>query len=100
MQARLSEVLEYTHAPPPVQLDPEHTTHVPAQRYQEICQRFGFARSYIGRLYSDVHERVRVGEQEATEASVRPVQCCEPASSGGGAASDEARGRGHPARLF
>ncbi|KDP25668.1 hypothetical protein JCGZ_24304 [Jatropha curcas] len=25
-------------APPPVQLDPEHTTHVPAQRYQEICQ--------------------------------------------------------------
>ncbi|KDP25154.1 hypothetical protein JCGZ_24256 [Jatropha curcas] len=40
-------------APPPVQLDPEHTTH----RYQEICQRFGFARSYIGRLYSDVHER-------------------------------------------
>ncbi|KDP27431.1 hypothetical protein JCGZ_20261 [Jatropha curcas] len=25
--------------------------------YQEICQRFGFARSYIGRLYSDVHER-------------------------------------------
>ncbi|KDP25687.1 hypothetical protein JCGZ_24242 [Jatropha curcas] len=44
-------------APAPVQLDPEHTTHVPAQRYQEICQRFGFARSYIGRLYSDVHER-------------------------------------------
>ncbi|KDP37643.1 hypothetical protein JCGZ_07843 [Jatropha curcas] len=44
-------------APPPVQLDPEHTTHVPTQRYQEICQRFGFARSYIGRLYSDVHER-------------------------------------------
>ncbi|KDP20428.1 hypothetical protein JCGZ_06045 [Jatropha curcas] len=27
-------------APPPVQLDPEHATHVPAQRYQEICQRF------------------------------------------------------------
>ncbi|KDP37644.1 hypothetical protein JCGZ_07844 [Jatropha curcas] len=42
-------------APPPVQLDPEHTTH-PAQRYQEICQRFGFARSYIGRLYSERHE--------------------------------------------
>ncbi|KDP27068.1 hypothetical protein JCGZ_22082 [Jatropha curcas] len=40
-------------APPPVQLDLEHTTH----RYQEICQQFGFARSYIGRLYSDVHER-------------------------------------------
>ncbi|KDP30120.1 hypothetical protein JCGZ_18231 [Jatropha curcas] len=44
-------------APPSVQLDPEHTTHVPAQRYQEICQRFGFALSYIGRLYSDVYER-------------------------------------------
>ncbi|KDP37569.1 hypothetical protein JCGZ_08260 [Jatropha curcas] len=26
-------------APPPVQLAPEHTTHVPAQRYQEICIR-------------------------------------------------------------
>ncbi|KDP22876.1 hypothetical protein JCGZ_02391 [Jatropha curcas] len=39
-------------APPPVQLDPEHATH----RYQEICQRFGFARSYIGRLYSERHE--------------------------------------------
>ncbi|KDP25994.1 hypothetical protein JCGZ_22971 [Jatropha curcas] len=45
-------------APPPVQLDPKHTTHVPAQRYQEICQRFGFARSYIGRLYSERHELV------------------------------------------
>ncbi|KDP30570.1 hypothetical protein JCGZ_16929 [Jatropha curcas] len=43
-------------APPTVQLDPEHTTRVPAQRYQEICQRFGFARSYIGRLYSERHE--------------------------------------------
>ncbi|KDP30300.1 hypothetical protein JCGZ_17170 [Jatropha curcas] len=43
-------------APPPVQLDPEHTTHVPAQRYQEICQQFDFARSYIGRLYSERHE--------------------------------------------
>ncbi|KDP39394.1 hypothetical protein JCGZ_03676 [Jatropha curcas] len=51
-------------APPPVQLDPEHTTHVPAQRYQEICQRFGFARSYIGRLYSNVHERDLEIEQE------------------------------------
>ncbi|KDP32255.1 hypothetical protein JCGZ_14883 [Jatropha curcas] len=44
-------------APPPVQLDPEHTTHVPAQRYQELCQRFGFAWSFIGRLYSEWHER-------------------------------------------
>ncbi|KDP24422.1 hypothetical protein JCGZ_26582 [Jatropha curcas] len=43
MQARLPENLEHTQ--------------VPAQRYQEICQRFGFARSYIGRLYSNVHER-------------------------------------------
>ncbi|KDP27098.1 hypothetical protein JCGZ_20322 [Jatropha curcas] len=45
-------------APPPVQLDPEHTTHVPAQRYQEICQRFRFARSYIDRLYSERHELI------------------------------------------
>ncbi|KDP22939.1 hypothetical protein JCGZ_01808 [Jatropha curcas] len=37
-------------APPPPQLDPEHATHVPAQRYWEICQRFGFARSYITQL--------------------------------------------------
>ncbi|KDP20303.1 hypothetical protein JCGZ_07926 [Jatropha curcas] len=44
-------------APPPVRLDPEHTTHVPAQRYQELCQRFGLARSFIGRLYSERHER-------------------------------------------
>ncbi|KDP30321.1 hypothetical protein JCGZ_18158 [Jatropha curcas] len=27
-------------APPLPQLDPEHTTHVPAQRYLEVCQRF------------------------------------------------------------
>ncbi|KDP39445.1 hypothetical protein JCGZ_03727 [Jatropha curcas] len=39
MQARLPEVLEYT------------------QRYQELCQRFGFTRSFIGRLYSEQHER-------------------------------------------
>ncbi|KDP22941.1 hypothetical protein JCGZ_01810 [Jatropha curcas] len=44
-------------APPPVQLDPEHTTHVLTQRYQELCQRFGFARSFIDRLYSERHER-------------------------------------------
>ncbi|KDP37495.1 hypothetical protein JCGZ_05934 [Jatropha curcas] len=44
-------------APPPLQLDPEHATHVPAQRYQELCRRFGFARSYIARLYSERHER-------------------------------------------
>ncbi|KDP22767.1 hypothetical protein JCGZ_02387 [Jatropha curcas] len=43
MQAQLPEILEYTQ--------------VPAQRYQEICQRFRFARSYIGRLYSERHER-------------------------------------------
>ncbi|KDP26959.1 hypothetical protein JCGZ_22078 [Jatropha curcas] len=40
-------------APPPPQLDLEHATH----RYQELCQRFEFARSFIGRLYSERHER-------------------------------------------
>ncbi|KDP24948.1 hypothetical protein JCGZ_24425 [Jatropha curcas] len=45
-------------APPPLQLDPAHATHVPAQRYQELCQRFGFAWSFIARLYSERHERV------------------------------------------
>ncbi|KDP23177.1 hypothetical protein JCGZ_00349 [Jatropha curcas] len=40
-------------APPPLQLDPEHATH----RYQELYRRFGFARSYIARLYSECHER-------------------------------------------
>ncbi|KDP39462.1 hypothetical protein JCGZ_05143 [Jatropha curcas] len=44
-------------APPPLQLDPEHATQVPAQRYQELCQRFGFARSFITRVYSERHER-------------------------------------------
>ncbi|KDP30608.1 hypothetical protein JCGZ_16939 [Jatropha curcas] len=43
--------------PPPLQLDPEHATHVLAQRYQELYRRFGFARSYIARLYSERHER-------------------------------------------
>ncbi|KDP43651.1 hypothetical protein JCGZ_22965 [Jatropha curcas] len=47
-------------APPPPQLDPEHATHVPAQRYQELCQRFGFTRSFIGRLYFERHERMEV----------------------------------------
>ncbi|KDP26312.1 hypothetical protein JCGZ_22321 [Jatropha curcas] len=46
-------------APPPLQLDPEHATYVPAQRYQELCRRFGFARSYIARLYSERHEKSR-----------------------------------------
>ncbi|KDP30102.1 hypothetical protein JCGZ_18234 [Jatropha curcas] len=44
-------------APPLPQLDPEHTTHVPAQRYLEVYQRFGFARSSIAQLYSKRHER-------------------------------------------
>ncbi|KDP42152.1 hypothetical protein JCGZ_03019 [Jatropha curcas] len=44
-------------APPQLQLDPEHATHVPAQRYQELYQRFCFARSYIVRLYPELHER-------------------------------------------
>ncbi|KDP22902.1 hypothetical protein JCGZ_01970 [Jatropha curcas] len=43
--------------PPGMELDPEHATHVPAQRYLEICQRFGFARFYIAQLYSERHER-------------------------------------------
>ncbi|KDP26927.1 hypothetical protein JCGZ_21020 [Jatropha curcas] len=48
---------DFRQAPPPPQLDPEHATHVPAQRYRELCQQFEFARSFIGRLYSDRHER-------------------------------------------
>ncbi|KDP31676.1 hypothetical protein JCGZ_15279 [Jatropha curcas] len=44
-------------APPLPQLDPDQATHVPAQRYLEICQRFGFARFYIAQLYSERHER-------------------------------------------
>ncbi|KDP37555.1 hypothetical protein JCGZ_05994 [Jatropha curcas] len=44
-------------APPPLQLDPEHATHEPAQRYQELCRRFEFARSFIALLYSERHER-------------------------------------------
>ncbi|KDP28041.1 hypothetical protein JCGZ_19718 [Jatropha curcas] len=45
-------------APPQLQLDPEHATHAPAQRYQELYQRFCFARSYIARLYPELHERI------------------------------------------
>ncbi|KDP43669.1 hypothetical protein JCGZ_24127 [Jatropha curcas] len=30
---------------------------VPAQRYQDLCQMFGFARSVIAQLYSERHER-------------------------------------------
>ncbi|KDP22974.1 hypothetical protein JCGZ_01731 [Jatropha curcas] len=70
-------------APPHLQLDPEHATHVSrktnllsqrfllgglfieclsvfagaAQRYQELYQRFCFAQSYIARLYPELHER-------------------------------------------
>ncbi|KDP21736.1 hypothetical protein JCGZ_03272 [Jatropha curcas] len=47
-------------APPLLQLDPEHATHVPTQRYQELYRRFGFARSYIARLYPELHERMEV----------------------------------------
>ncbi|KDP22986.1 hypothetical protein JCGZ_01771 [Jatropha curcas] len=49
-------------APPLPQLDPEHATHVPAQRYLEICQRFGFAQSFIAQLYSERHERMEVDQ--------------------------------------
>ncbi|KDP22029.1 hypothetical protein JCGZ_02999 [Jatropha curcas] len=63
---------DFRQAPPPVQLDPEHTTHVPAQRYQELCQRFGFARSYIGRLYSELHERAE-GDRLRTRLEVEGI---------------------------
>ncbi|KDP23883.1 hypothetical protein JCGZ_26717 [Jatropha curcas] len=43
---------------PQLQLDPEHATHVPVQRYQELYQRFWFPRSYIARLYPELHERL------------------------------------------
>ncbi|KDP34718.1 hypothetical protein JCGZ_10923 [Jatropha curcas] len=75
IQARLPEILEYTQRIPRYLAHCHHTyasgedpeywrsflndrelSDVPAQRYQEICQRFGFARSYIGRLYSERHE--------------------------------------------
>ncbi|KDP34639.1 hypothetical protein JCGZ_11983 [Jatropha curcas] len=66
---------------------------VPAQRYQELCQRFGFARVTFARLYSERHERI-------AEAPVSPVRCCGPTLDGGGSAPDEARGRGHPVGLL
>ncbi|KDP42044.1 hypothetical protein JCGZ_03533 [Jatropha curcas] len=47
-------------APPQLQLDPEHATHVPAQRYQELYQRFCFAWSYIARLYLERHDMMEV----------------------------------------
>ncbi|KDP32651.1 hypothetical protein JCGZ_14771 [Jatropha curcas] len=43
-------------APPQLQLDPKHATHVPAQRYQDLYQRFCFARSYIARLYLERYD--------------------------------------------
>ncbi|KDP26250.1 hypothetical protein JCGZ_22692 [Jatropha curcas] len=111
-------------ATPLPQLDPEHTTHVPAQRYLEVCQRFGFARSFIAQLYSERHERVQIlhtftffasyslqtflytsaftgfGDRETAEALVSPVRCYGPTPDGGGSAPDEARGGGYPARLL
>ncbi|KDP29003.1 hypothetical protein JCGZ_19533 [Jatropha curcas] len=42
--------------PPQLQLDPEHATHVPAQRYQELYQRFCFARTYVARLNPEHRE--------------------------------------------
>ncbi|KDP27396.1 hypothetical protein JCGZ_20220 [Jatropha curcas] len=41
---------------PQLQLDPKHATHVPAQIYEELYQRFCFARSYIARLYPECHD--------------------------------------------
>ncbi|KDP24953.1 hypothetical protein JCGZ_24420 [Jatropha curcas] len=48
--------VDLRQAPPQLQLDPEHATHVPAQRYQELYQRFCFARIYIARLYPERHD--------------------------------------------
>ncbi|KDP23081.1 hypothetical protein JCGZ_01174 [Jatropha curcas] len=66
-------------APPPPQLDPEHATHVPAWRYLEICQGFGFARTYIAQLYSERHERdLEIGRlrrhQSLQSSAVRRLQ--------------------------
>ncbi|KDP42324.1 hypothetical protein JCGZ_03131 [Jatropha curcas] len=58
-------------APPPLQLDPEYATHVPAQRYQELYQRFGFARSYIAQLYPELHERRHQSRQSGAVARLQ-----------------------------
>ncbi|KDP25902.1 hypothetical protein JCGZ_23738 [Jatropha curcas] len=76
-------------APPPVQLDPEHTTHVPAQRYQELCQRFGFARSFIGRLYSERHERAEV-DRLWTRLEVEGIPLDSSEEDDDGSSSDDA----------
>ncbi|KDP42374.1 hypothetical protein JCGZ_01950 [Jatropha curcas] len=47
--------VDLRQAPPQLQLDPENATH----RYQELYQRFCFARTYIARLYSERHEMAR-----------------------------------------
>ncbi|KDP23077.1 hypothetical protein JCGZ_01170 [Jatropha curcas] len=76
------------HAPPPPQLDPEHATHVPAQRYQELCQRFGFAQSFIAQLYSERHERMEVDRlQTVLEVEGIPLDFSE---EDDGSSSDDA----------
>ncbi|KDP22043.1 hypothetical protein JCGZ_02997 [Jatropha curcas] len=67
------------------------TPIAPAQRrrYQEICQRFGFARSYIGRLYSDVHERTEV-ELLRTSLEVEGIPLDSSEEGEDGSSSDDA----------
>ncbi|KDP22946.1 hypothetical protein JCGZ_01806 [Jatropha curcas] len=57
LRPAIAILADLRQAPPQLQLDPEHATHVPAQRYQELYQQFCFARSYIARLYLELHER-------------------------------------------
>ncbi|KDP33055.1 hypothetical protein JCGZ_13641 [Jatropha curcas] len=52
----LAILADLRQVPPQLQLDPEHATHVPAQRYQELYQRFCFARAYNTGLYLEHHE--------------------------------------------
>ncbi|KDP40421.1 hypothetical protein JCGZ_03771 [Jatropha curcas] len=52
----LANPADLRQVPPQLQLDSENATHLPAQRYQELYQRFCFARAYIARLYPEHHE--------------------------------------------
>ncbi|KDP27072.1 hypothetical protein JCGZ_22069 [Jatropha curcas] len=56
IEPTLAIPVDLRQVPPQLQLDPEHPTHVPAQRYQELYQRFCFARAYIARLYPEHHD--------------------------------------------
>ncbi|XP_037493944.1 uncharacterized protein LOC105650304 [Jatropha curcas] len=52
LRPTLAIPIDLRQAPPQLQLDLEHATH----RYQELYQRFCFARTYIARLYPERHE--------------------------------------------